>query len=137
MLFNTMMPGEYSCGGKAWVISPGARPGFTIVELLVVISIIALLVAMLLPALSRVRASANSVQCMSNLRQIGHWGQVFINDHKGILPHQAWGPPTQRRIVSPSWIQGLYPGGYNRLKSKPTRPRCHPLPCIPALLWQE
>ncbi len=61
---------------------PGRRRGFTIVELLVVISIIALLIALLLPALSKARALANAVVCESNLRQMGIASQMYISQWK-------------------------------------------------------
>lgn len=53
--------------------------GFSLVELLVVISIIALLIALLLPALSKARAMANAVVCASNLRQMGIASQMYIS----------------------------------------------------------
>jgi len=63
------------------------RSGFTLVELLVVIGIIALLISILLPSLNRARGAAQSVQCLSNLRQVGQSMLMYTSDHQGRLPY--------------------------------------------------
>lgn len=60
---------------------------FTLVELLVVIGIIAILMAILMPALNRARAAANNVQCMSNVRQLVHAVIMYANDNQGWTPY--------------------------------------------------
>ena len=71
-----------------------ARRGFTLVELLVVIGIIALLISILLPTLSRARESAKSLVCLSNLRQIGTGLNLYANDFKQTLPYGYWNGGT-------------------------------------------
>ncbi len=59
---------------------------FTLVELLVVISIIAVLAALLLPAISRAKASAQATACVSNLHQIGIALQIYVDGNHNLLP---------------------------------------------------
>jgi len=65
---------------------PGAR-GFTLVELLVVIGIIAVLIGILLPALNKAREQSRRTVCLSNLRQLGTAMIAYANEHKGRLPN--------------------------------------------------
>lgn len=68
-----------------------SKTGFTLVELLVVIGIIAVLIAILLPALNRARAQARTVACLSNLRQLYYAFALYVNDDKGKTPwYPGW-----------------------------------------------
>ena len=66
-----------------------ASKGFTLVELLVVIGLIALLIAMLLPALNKARQQSQAATCLSNMRQLGQGLMLFAHEHNGYLP-KAW-----------------------------------------------
>lgn len=69
------------------------KHGFTLVELLVVIGIIALLISMLLPALNRARQQANWIDCQSRLHEMGNALNIYEGQYRGLLP---WGCVDRR-----------------------------------------
>jgi prepilin-type N-terminal cleavage/methylation domain-containing protein len=86
------------------------RRGFTLVELLVVIGIIALLISILMPAMRKARQAAYEVSCASNLRQVMMGVHMFANEHKGHLPgghYDRANPDPEKR----DWIFGAEPWG--------------------------
>ena len=92
----------------------GGRAGFSLIEVIVVIGIIAILIAMLLPAMQKARERAVSIQCASQLRQLGQALFNYSTRHNGQLPvtsfwHIAGGDGTGDDAPGPGWTEQLAP----------------------------
>jgi len=98
---------------KEHIRSKASHPGgFTLVELLVVIGIIAVLISILLPALSRVRRQANTLKCASNERQLAMAMIMYIGDSKGRFPASEFSTIANIYPFGFSWCNELVRRGY-------------------------
>lgn len=88
------------------------KKGFTLIELLVVIAIIAILAAMLLPALSSAREKGRQAVCLNNLKQIYLALELYANDYDELYPRAAGGVPWDEVDIDDGtygWMQQLFP----------------------------
>ena len=91
------------------------KDGFTLIELLVVIAIIAILAAMLLPALAKAKIRAQGISCLSNMKQLQLASIIYGGDNSDYLPGNpaitgGW-IPTSSLVANPGWVAGSFTSG--------------------------
>src|ERR1700761_7934278 len=95
---------------KMFLLTGSNRQAFTLIELLVVIAIIAILAALLLPALARAKAKAYRTVCVNNFKQLAMASQMYCGDNRDTLVWPNWGNDAP---APPGWLYHTLPTQYS------------------------
>ena len=114
------------------VLAVNPRAGFSLVELLTVIGIIAVLIALLMPALEKVREQSNQVKCLANLRSIGQAATMHAIEHGNYLPAAGWQWNCVNSVTDPAGLQDPHEKKYMYYLDSGTK---RPMPTTCSLAW--
>src|SRR5262245_46508693 len=113
--------------GSLVTTNPRPRPpGFTLIEVLVVVAIIALLIAILIPSLARARELSKRTVCLHNLKVLGQCWDLYQTDNKGGLIYPGTTRPPTTDAGWTLWYQKRAPGWVRYVEAAPTNPTGRP-----------
>ncbi|MBO4303500.1 MAG: type II secretion system protein [Lentisphaeria bacterium] len=101
------------------------KKSFTLIELLVVIAIIAILAGMLLPALNRARATATSISCLNQLKQLGLYDINYMEDTRGWFPNSPFWTHTNGTVYTQNYVYLYVQMGYVKADNMTGSPGSH------------
>ncbi len=105
--------------GKSIKEDPASAKGFTLIELLVVIAIIAMLAALLLPALARAKENANRTACLNNLKQVSLFFQLYTDTYREVFPAHF----SEDYNISNFWVSFIIGSGTTNMVGGTTMPQ--------------
>ncbi len=131
---STARPIRFDSAPRGCFFKPAPRYGFTLLELLVVIGIIAVLIGILMPALAAARRSAQTIKCQANLRTLGQAMMMHSNEHRGFFPLSGLIYNGATNTASPKGLGDGTMQRYDYFNNSTTTPTTLVLDALPCAL---